>query len=79
MQLVEAVRNVQPRPNDRLPEILTTRPERACRPEAELRDSSFAWPAAASWAIGLLVGINMIFFGVSLAMISLAARDFKKA
>ena len=32
------------------------------------------WPAAAAWAIGLLVGINMLFFGMSLVMISLAAR-----
>jgi uncharacterized membrane protein HdeD (DUF308 family) len=32
------------------------------------------WPSTAAWAIGLLVGVNMIFFGVSLVMISLAAR-----
>jgi len=35
------------------------------------------WPSTAAWAIGLLVGINMIFFGVSLVMISLAARTMK--
>ena len=35
------------------------------------------WPSTAAWAIGLLVGINMIFFGVSLVMISLAARVAK--
>jgi uncharacterized membrane protein HdeD (DUF308 family) len=35
------------------------------------------WPSTAAWAIGLLVGLNMIFFGVSLVMISLAARDAK--
>ncbi|HMB74784.1 MAG TPA: HdeD family acid-resistance protein [Kiloniellaceae bacterium] len=32
------------------------------------------WPSTAAWAIGLLVGLNMIFFGSSLAMIALAAR-----
>jgi uncharacterized membrane protein HdeD (DUF308 family) len=32
------------------------------------------WPSTAAWAIGLLVAINMIFFGVSLVMISLAAH-----
>lgn len=35
------------------------------------------WPSTAAWAIGLLVGINMIFFGVSLVIISLAARGAK--
>jgi uncharacterized membrane protein HdeD (DUF308 family) len=35
------------------------------------------WPSTAAWAIGLLVGFNMIFFGVSLVMISLAARVAK--
>jgi len=32
------------------------------------------WPSTAAWAIGLLVGLNMIFFGASLAMMALAAR-----
>jgi uncharacterized membrane protein HdeD (DUF308 family) len=32
------------------------------------------WPTSADWAIGLLVGINMIFFGLSLVMTALAAR-----
>ena len=32
------------------------------------------WPASALWAIGLLVGINMLFFGLSLVMTALAAR-----
>ena len=32
------------------------------------------WPSSASWAIGLLVGINMIFLGLSLVMTALAAR-----
>lgn len=35
------------------------------------------WPSTAAWAIGLLVGLNMIFFGVSLVMIALAARAAK--
>lgn len=32
------------------------------------------WPSSADWAIGLLVGINMLFFGLSLVMTALAAR-----
>jgi uncharacterized membrane protein HdeD (DUF308 family) len=32
-------------------------------------------PATSAWAIGLLVGINMIFGGVALAAIALHARD----
>lgn len=32
------------------------------------------WPATASWAIGLLVGINMFMLGLSLTMTALAAR-----
>jgi len=32
------------------------------------------WPGSAAWAIGLIVGVNMLFFGVSLAMTALAAR-----
>jgi len=32
------------------------------------------WPSSAAWAIGLLVGINMVFVGVSLTMTALAAR-----
>jgi uncharacterized membrane protein HdeD (DUF308 family) len=32
------------------------------------------WPSSASWAIGLLVGINMLFLGLSLVMTALAAR-----
>jgi len=32
------------------------------------------WPATAGWAIGLLVGINLAFLGVSLVMIALGAR-----
>jgi uncharacterized membrane protein HdeD (DUF308 family) len=32
------------------------------------------WPSSAGWAIGLLVGINMVFVGVSLIMTALAAR-----
>ena len=33
------------------------------------------WPSSAEWAIGLLVGINMLFFGLSLVMTALAARQ----
>lgn len=32
------------------------------------------WPSTAAWAIGLLVGINMIFLGLSLTMTALAGR-----
>ena len=32
------------------------------------------WPSSAAWAIGLLVGINMVFLGLSLIMTALAAR-----
>ena len=32
------------------------------------------WPSSADWAIGLLVGINMVFVGLSLIMTALAAR-----
>ena len=32
------------------------------------------WPATAAWALGLLVGLNMLFFSVALIVTSLAAR-----
>lgn len=32
------------------------------------------WPSSAGWAVGLLVGINMVFVGLSLIMTALAAR-----
>ena len=32
------------------------------------------WPSSASWAIGLLVGVDMLFLGLSLVMTALAAR-----
>ena len=32
------------------------------------------WPSSAGWAIGLLAGINMLFFGLSLTMTAVAAR-----
>ena len=32
------------------------------------------WPSSADWAIGLLVGINMLFLGLSLVMTALSAR-----
>lgn len=32
------------------------------------------WPSTATWAIGLLVGINMLVLGFSLVMTALAAR-----
>lgn len=33
------------------------------------------WPSAAIWAVGLLVGIDLIFGGWSMVMIALAARE----
>ena len=32
------------------------------------------WPDTASWAIGLLVGINMLFVGVALISNAIAAK-----
>jgi uncharacterized membrane protein HdeD (DUF308 family) len=32
------------------------------------------WPSSAGWAIGLLVGINMVFVGLSMIMTAIAAR-----
>ena len=32
------------------------------------------WPSSAGWAIGLLVGVNMVFLGLSLLMTALSAR-----
>jgi len=32
------------------------------------------WPLSTEWAIGILVGINMLFSGISRLMLSLAAR-----
>jgi uncharacterized membrane protein HdeD (DUF308 family) len=34
-----------------------------------------SWPASTEWAIGTLVGISMIFSGVSRLMLSMAARS----
>lgn len=34
----------------------------------------WGWPSSAAWAIGLLVGINMFFLGLSLVMTAIAAR-----
>ena len=33
------------------------------------------WPGTAAWAIGLLVGINLVFGGTSLIALALAARN----
>jgi uncharacterized membrane protein HdeD (DUF308 family) len=35
------------------------------------------WPSTAAWAIGLLVGINMMFLGLSLTMTALAGRAMR--
>ena len=33
------------------------------------------WPGTAAWAIGLLVGINLLFAGIALTMTALAAKE----
>jgi uncharacterized membrane protein HdeD (DUF308 family) len=33
------------------------------------------WPGTAEWAIGLLVGINLLFAGIALTMTALAAKE----
>jgi uncharacterized membrane protein HdeD (DUF308 family) len=33
-----------------------------------------AWPSGASWILGVLVGISMLFSGIARLMVSLAAR-----
>ena len=37
------------------------------------------WPSSAVWVIGTLVGISLIFSGVSRFMLSLAVRDMSPA
>lgn len=34
-----------------------------------------AWPSSSEWAIGILVGVSMLFSGMSRLMLSLAARS----
>jgi len=36
------------------------------------------WPATAAWALGLLVGLNMLFFSVALIVTSFAARRLRR-
>ena len=35
----------------------------------------WSWPASSAWAIGVLVGVSMLFSGISRLMLSLAARQ----
>jgi len=37
------------------------------------------WPTTATWAIGLLVGINMLFLGWSLVMTAVVARTLSRS
>ncbi len=37
------------------------------------------WPGSASWALGLIVGVNLISSGVATIMLALAARDVATA
>jgi uncharacterized membrane protein HdeD (DUF308 family) len=36
------------------------------------------WPGTAVWAIGLLVGMNMTFFGIALTVLAVAARRARR-
>ena len=38
-----------------------------------------AWPSSTAWAVGILVGVSMLFSGVARLMISLAARRLVSA
>jgi uncharacterized membrane protein HdeD (DUF308 family) len=37
------------------------------------------WPGAASWALGLIVGVNLITSGLAITMAALAGRSLVKA
>jgi uncharacterized membrane protein HdeD (DUF308 family) len=37
------------------------------------------WPATASWALGLIVGINLITSGIAITMVALAGRVAERA
>ena len=33
-----------------------------------------SWPSSAAWAVGVLVGVSMLFSGLTRLMLSVAAR-----
>jgi len=37
------------------------------------------WPVSASWALGLIVGINLITSGVAIVTVAIEARNFAQA
>lgn len=37
------------------------------------------WPGTASWALGLIVGVNLITSGLAITMVALAGRSFVKS
>jgi uncharacterized membrane protein HdeD (DUF308 family) len=37
------------------------------------------WPATASWALGLIVGVNLITSGIAITMVALAGRPVERA
>jgi uncharacterized membrane protein HdeD (DUF308 family) len=37
------------------------------------------WPGTASWALGLIVGVNLITSGLAITMAALAGRSIVKA
>jgi uncharacterized membrane protein HdeD (DUF308 family) len=38
-----------------------------------------SWPASTEWAVGLLIGVSILFTGISRLMVSLIARQFATA
>jgi uncharacterized membrane protein HdeD (DUF308 family) len=37
------------------------------------------WPSSASWALGIVVGVNLITSGVAIIMVATAARNVARA
>jgi uncharacterized membrane protein HdeD (DUF308 family) len=37
------------------------------------------WPETASWALGLIVGVNLLTSGLAITMVALAGRSFVKS
>ncbi len=39
----------------------------------------YGWPVTATWALGVLAGVNLITSGLAIAMVALAGRSWEKA
>jgi uncharacterized membrane protein HdeD (DUF308 family) len=37
------------------------------------------WPGTASWALGLIVGVNLITSGLAITMVAIAGRNMVRA